>query len=59
MNKIRLVKELEKHPMFTFNEFVRMGGKGVKYSRTYLYRLKKEGLIFQIERGNTRFLMTP
>src|SRR3989344_3070176 len=51
MKKIVLIRTLEKYPLLTFNEFVRFTGKGVKYCRTHLYRLKKEKLIFEIERG--------
>ena len=51
MKKIELIKMLEKYPLFTFNEFVRMTGKSSEYARTYLYRLKKEGLVFRVEKG--------
>lgn len=51
MKKIEIIRELEKRPLFTFNEFVRMIAKTQKYARTYLYRLKKENHIFQVERG--------
>ncbi len=51
MKKIALIKTLEEYPLFTFNEFVRITGKSSEYARTYLYRLKKEGLIFRIEKG--------
>ncbi len=51
MKKIELIRMLEKYPLFTFNEFVRITGKSSEYARTYLYRLKKEGLVFSVERG--------
>ncbi len=51
MKKIEIIKILEKYPLFTFNEFVRIIKKTQKYARTYLYRLKKEHYIFQVERG--------
>jgi len=51
MKKIGLLKMLERYPLFTFNEFVRVTGKTPEYSRTYLHRLKKEGLVFQVEKG--------
>ncbi|MBU4245964.1 MAG: type IV toxin-antitoxin system AbiEi family antitoxin domain-containing protein [Nanoarchaeota archaeon] len=51
MKKIALIKSLEEYPLFTFNEFVRITGKSSEYARTCLYRLKKEGLIFRIEKG--------
>ena len=51
MKKLELIRTLERYPLFTFNEFVRITGKGVKYCRTHIYRLKKEKLVFEIERG--------
>lgn len=51
MRKIEIIKTLEKYPLFTFNEFVRIIKKTQKYARTYLYRLKKERHIFQVERS--------
>lgn len=51
MKKIELLRILEKYPLFTFNEFVKITGKSIKYSRTYIYRLKKDKLIFEIEKG--------
>ncbi|MEK6914999.1 MAG: hypothetical protein AABW89_00460 [Nanoarchaeota archaeon] len=51
MKKIELLRVLEKYPLFTFNEFVKITGKSIKYSRTYIYRLKKDKLIFEIEKG--------
>lgn len=51
MKKIEIIKALGKYPLFTFNEFVRIIAKTQKYTRTYLYRLKKEYHIFQVERG--------
>ncbi len=51
MKKIEIIRLLEKYPLFTFNEFVRLIKKSPEYARTYLYRLRKENLIFRIERG--------
>lgn len=51
MNRINAIKALEKRPLFTFNEFVRIIGKKPQYARIYLHRLKSRGLVFQIERG--------
>jgi len=51
MKAIETIKMLEKCPIFTFNEFVRMTGSSQAYARTCLYRLKKKGLILQVERG--------
>lgn len=49
--KIQLLKKLEEYPLFTMNEFVRITGKSPEYARTMLYRLKKEKLLHQIEKG--------
>ncbi len=51
IKKIELLKELEDYPLFMFNDFVRITGASTAYARTMLYRLKREGLIFFIERG--------
>lgn len=51
MKKIEIIRILERYPLFTLNDFVRITRKTSEYARTYLYRLKKEGLVFQIERG--------
>lgn len=51
MDKIRLLETLKSYPMFTLNEFVRITGKDAPYTRLLLHRLRKENLIYQIERG--------
>ncbi len=51
IEKIRLLKELEKYPLFTFNDFVRITGASAEYARTMLYRMRKEGLVFCIEKS--------
>ncbi len=51
MKKLELIKKLRQFPLFSFNEFVRLTGMSSEYARLYLFRLKKDGLIFQIERG--------
>jgi len=51
MKTIKLLDTLRKYPLFTLNDFVKITRKSPEYCRTYLYRLKKQGLIFQIERG--------
>lgn len=51
IKKINIIKILAEQPLFMLNDFVRMTGKSSAYARTYIYRLKKEGLVFQIERG--------
>ncbi len=50
-NKIALLKELGTYPFFTLNDFVRIAGRPPAYCWTYLSRLKREGLVFSIERG--------
>ncbi|TRZ54957.1 hypothetical protein D4Q76_01350 [archaeon] len=49
--KIQLLKKLEEYPLFTMNEFVRITGKSQEYARTMIYRLKKEKLLYMIEKG--------
>ncbi len=49
--KIGLLKRLEEYPLFTMNEFVRITGKSPEYSRTMIYRMKKEKLLYHIEKG--------
>ena len=51
MKKIELLKTLESYPIFAFNDFVRITRKSSEYARVMLFRLKKEKLIYQIERG--------
>lgn len=51
MNKIKLLRELQKYPLFTFNDFVRETRFKAKYAKLSIFRLKKEKLIFEIERG--------
>lgn len=51
MNKISLLKILGSYPLFTINDFIKITKSKPEYARTHLYRLKKEGIVFQIERG--------
>jgi len=51
MNKIKLLKTLKTYPLFTFNDFIRIIRKNREYASTLLYRLRKEDLIYKIERG--------
>lgn len=51
MKKIELLKMIEKYPLLTFNEFIRITGSDIDYARTYLSRLEKEKLITRIEKG--------
>jgi len=51
MKKIELLRELQKYPLFTFNDFVRITKDKLSYAKNRIYRLKREGLVFGIERG--------
>lgn len=51
MKKAEMLKVVGKTPLFTFNEFVRLAAFRPGYAKVYLSRLKKDGLIFEIERG--------
>ncbi|MFH1065290.1 MAG: type IV toxin-antitoxin system AbiEi family antitoxin domain-containing protein [Nanoarchaeota archaeon] len=51
MKKAEFLKLLGKYPLFTLNEFVRVTGFSPKYAWVCLSRLKKEGVLFQVERG--------
>lgn len=51
LKKFEIIRRLGQFPLFSFNEFVRITGMSSEYARIYLFRLKKEGFIFQIERG--------
>ena len=50
-NKIRILKELEKYPVFTTKTIRDIIGKERKYSNLILYRLKKARLILELERN--------
>ncbi len=51
MKTINLLKKLEKYPLFTENDIVKIINKSSKYVRTLLYRLNKDNLIKRIEKG--------
>lgn len=51
MKIIELLKSLKKYPFFTFNDFVRETKLSTKYAWLSIFRLKKEKLIFEIEKG--------
>jgi len=59
LKRINILKILERYPLFTLNNFVRISGKTKEYCRTYLYRLRKDGLIFRIEKGKYSVLNDP
>ncbi len=51
MKTIDMLKTIEKYPLITVNEFVKITGISPKYARTYLSRLKKDKRLFRIEKG--------
>lgn len=51
MRNVNLLKILSDYPLFTLNDFAKITRSTQKYARTHLYRLKKQGLIFRIEKG--------
>ncbi|HII15507.1 MAG TPA: hypothetical protein HA362_04300 [Nanoarchaeota archaeon] len=50
VNRIHLLKELEKYPVFTSKTIADITGKGKKYANLILFRLKKTGEITMLER---------
>lgn len=51
MNKISLIKELEKYPVFNLKTLKDIICKDSSYSKLVVYRLKKDNLIFEIEKN--------
>ena len=51
IKRIHLIKELEKYPLFTLKDLKEIINKGNEYSKLVLHRLKKDNLIFKIERN--------
>ncbi|MBU3906786.1 MAG: hypothetical protein KKA64_00890 [Nanoarchaeota archaeon] len=51
MKKIELMNELNKYPVFTLKTVKEIIGKNREYAKLVVYRLKKEKLIFEIERN--------
>ena len=50
LNRIKLLKQLEKYPVFTTNIVSGITNKEKPYSRLIIFRLKKAGLIYELER---------
>jgi len=50
LNRIKLLKELEKYPVFTTNIVSGITKKEKPYTRLIIHRLKKAGLIYELER---------
>ena len=51
MKKIKLLKVLEKSPVFNLKTVKDITGKKGSYVKILIFRLKKEGLIFEIEKN--------
>jgi len=51
MKTIILLRKLEKYPVFNLKTFGEIIGKNRDYAKLVIFRLKKEGLIFEIERN--------
>ncbi len=51
MTNLRLIKELGRYPAFTVKQVAGISGKGMDYTYLMVYRLKKSGLIHEIEKG--------
>lgn len=51
MNKINLIRELEKYPVFTLETLRKITGGKRDYTKLLLHRLKNEGIIFRIEKN--------
>lgn len=51
MNKINLIRKLEKYPVFNLKTLKDIIDKDSGYSKLVIYRLKKDKLIFEIEKN--------
>ena len=51
MKTIELLKILQDYPLFTENDLAKILDKSPEYIKTLLYRLRKQRLIYRIERG--------
>jgi predicted transcriptional regulator of viral defense system len=51
VNRIKLLKELKRYPVFTTKTIRDITGKERDYSNLIMYRLKKADLIFEIEKN--------
>lgn len=58
MNKLQILRELEKYPVFGIRELKNITGKE-EYARIIMHRLKKEGLIQEIERNRHTLRSNP
>lgn len=51
MKRLRLLKELEKHPVFNLKTVKEIIGKDSNYTKLVVYRLKKDEHVFEIEKN--------
>lgn len=51
MKRLSLLKELEKHPVFNLKTVKETIGKNSNYAKLVIYRLKKDGHVFEIEKN--------
>src|SRR3989344_5954449 len=51
MKKIELIRELEKYPVLSLKNVKEIIKKDNEYAKLVVYRLKKEKLLFEIERN--------
>ena len=51
MKKIEIIRELNKYPVFSLKTLSEIVKKNKNYAKLIAYRLKKENLLFEIERG--------
>jgi len=51
MKNIKIIKELEKYPVFSLKIVKEIIKKDNNYTKLVMYRLKKEGFIFEIEKN--------
>lgn len=51
MKRIGLIRELEKYPVFTLKKVKEITGKDSSYAKLLVYRLKKDNLLFSIEKN--------
>jgi len=59
MNKLELIKRLEKYPVFNLNTLIRIINKKREYARLVLYRLKKDKFIFGLEKNKYTLYKDP
>ncbi len=51
MKSLRLLEILKDYPLFTTNDVSKIVGKNQNYIKTLIYRLRKNNLIYKIEKG--------